>query len=61
MNYTYYLHSENGRQLDMREVRSKAEEEVEFLFDSNFLPSGLLFHKFVFEDGSELIYHTNKM
>lgn len=61
MNYTYYLHGENGRQLDKQVVRSKAQEEVNFIYDTNNLPSGLLFHKFVFEDGSEVIYQSTKM
>jgi len=61
MNYTYYLTDETGKQLSKKEVYSKPNESVEFKFDSNNLPDGQLFHKFVFEDGSETVYQSIKM
>lgn len=61
MNYTYYLTDDKGKQLAKKVVSSKPNESVEFKFDSNSLPKGQLFHKFVFEDGSETIYQSIKM
>jgi hypothetical protein len=61
MKYTYYLTDDTGKQLSKKEVYSKPKESVEFKFDSNNLPDGQLFHKFVFEDGSETVYQSIKM
>jgi hypothetical protein len=61
LNYNYILTDEQGNILDTKTVRSRQGEEMRFIFDSKNLPIGQLFHKFVFADGSVLIYNTLKM
>jgi len=61
MKYTYSLTDEKGNIIELKEVWSKPNELVKFIFDSNNLPKGQLFHKFVFSDGSEVIYQSIKM
>lgn len=61
MTYEYTMSDDNGNILEHKIIRSRENEEYKFVFDSNMLPSGQLFHKFVFSDGSQLIYNSIKM
>jgi hypothetical protein len=61
IHYEYFLTDSNGNILERKTVRGRQGEEQRFVFDSNNLPNGQLFHKFVFSDGSEQIYHSLKM
>lgn len=61
LSYTYTLTDETGNIIMERTVRSGQNEEIRFILDSNTLPSGQLFHKFVFSDGSQIIYNSIKM
>jgi hypothetical protein len=61
MSYEYTLTDAHGNILEQKNIRARANEEQKFIFNSNSLPTGQLFHRFAFSDGSEVIYNTIKM
>lgn len=61
MTYEYSLTDGNGNILAERRIFARAGEEQKFIFSGVNLPSGQLFHKFVFSDGSQVVYNSIKM
>ena len=60
LKFDYYIHDEQGNQLVNRKFVLHKDHERTTKINAKNLPSGLLFHKFVFEDNSIIQMTTIK-